>query len=70
MLTNPQVSSALKLLNHYLKISNDMLETQLSAQYTADCSLPSLSSLMSQGLLFTVTVVISAITAVHIHFLL
>lgn len=26
---------ALKLLNHYLKISNDVAETQLSAQYTA-----------------------------------
>lgn len=47
-----------------------MLETQLSAQDTADCFLSSLSSLMSQGLVFTVVVVILAITAVHIHFLL
>lgn len=47
-----------------------MLETQLSAQYTVDCFLPSLSSLMSQGLSFTIIVVMLVVTVVHIHFLL
>lgn len=80
--TGPQNSSALKLYNDYFKISNDILETQLSAHCTLDCFLPSLTSLMSQigavkapckclqGLLFTIFVVVFAVTAAHICFLL
>lgn len=47
-----------------------MIQTQLPAQYPVDCFLPSLNSLMSQGLSFTVIVVILVVTVVHIHFLL
>ena len=46
--TGPQNSSALKVYNDHFTISNDILEAQLPAHCPVDCSLPSLSSLMSQ----------------------
>ena len=79
--TGPQNSSALKVYNDHFKISNDILEAQPSAHCPVDCSLPSLSSLMSQTGLpqlhinvhrdcSTVFVVVFVITAAQVHLLL
>lgn len=74
-MTGPQNSRALKQYNDYFKISNDILETQLSAHWAMPCFLPSLSNLMSQRRpvksqgLFLLSLLSSAAAAAHIQYL-